>query len=265
LVGVAPGTSAPRGRRSKGWLALLLVPALAVALLLRSRAPAAREPSPVGSALSSAGSEHAVPAPENAAPELPLPSNAQATPIASGARAAGAKLRRQKTELLTRSVGKDELPPQVDAPAQPVERNVALEIAPAAERSFAPASPSVPAPTNTPSPPKYDLSLARVAIGPAKNVIGATASSVTRAVSEAAPGITACYKTALPQLGATFEGADVLHVDTDGAGVITDAHLNGPVRGSAAACIAGAVRGHRVANVDTGNASADVPLSFRDH
>jgi hypothetical protein len=127
-----------------------------------------------------------------------------------------------------------------------------------------------PPPTPSPAPiapsaPAFDLSLARVSIGTARNAVGATALSVTRAVSEAASRITACYKSALPQLGGSQEGADVLHVDTDGAGVITDARLSGPVRGSVASCVAAAVQGHRVANVDTGNASADVPLSFRAH
>jgi len=57
----------------------------------------------------------------------------------------------------------------------------------------------------------------------------------------------------------------VLHIETDGSGVITEARLSGAVRGSVASCVAAAVQGHRVANVDTGNASGDVPLSFRAH
>jgi hypothetical protein len=41
--------------------------------------------------------------------------------------------------------------------------------------------------------------------------------------------------------------------------------LVGPIRGGVGSCVAAAVQGHRVANVDTGNASADVPLLFRAH
>lgn len=124
-----------------------------------------------------------------------------------------------------------------------------------------------PAKAATPAPaaPTADPALASVSIGGARNAIGATAVSVSRAVAAAMPRITACYKSALPSLGNVFEGTDSLHIETDGAGVITDARLSGPVRGSLAACIAGAVQGRRVANVDTGSASADVPLSFRDH
>jgi hypothetical protein len=104
---------------------------------------------------------------------------------------------------------------------------------------------------------------ARVVIGLAKNAVGTTPASVTRAVAEASSRITACYKAALPQLNGALEGADVLHIDTDGTGVITEARLSGAVRGSVASCVIAAVEGHRVANVDTGSASGDVPLSFK--
>ena len=49
----------------------------------------------------------------------------------------------------------------------------------------------------------------------------------------------------------------------DGEGVITDARWSGPFEGNVGRCIAAAVRGRRVANVDTGSARADVPLTFR--
>jgi hypothetical protein len=100
-------------------------------------------------------------------------------------------------------------------------------------------------------------------MGPAINVAGATAFSVTRAVSEASSELTACYRAALPRLHGALEGRAMLHVDTDGAGVITDARLGGPLAWSIASCVASAVHGRRVANVDTGSASADVPLVFR--
>jgi hypothetical protein len=73
----------------------------------------------------------------------------------------------------------------------------------------------------------------------------------------------ACYKAALPRLSGTLEGAGTLHVETDGEGVITDARWAGPFDGDVGRCIAAAVRGRRVANVDTGSARADVPLTFR--
>jgi len=262
LAGVAPGTPAPRAQRSKGWFALLIAPALAGALLVRLRAPLGHEPVRPGS--SASGSVNGTPVPSTAGlmPALLATSRASAA-VSARAPAALGKRPGPRNELLTRSAAKEELP-VLEAPP-PAERSLALEPVQAKVAPSAPAVPDTKTAEPAPPPPRYDLALARVAIGSARNVVGATATSVTRAVSEAAPRISACYKTALPQLGAAFEGSDVLHVDTDGAGVITVAHLSGPVRGGAAACIAGAVLGHRIANVDTGSASADVPLSFRAH
>ncbi len=57
----------------------------------------------------------------------------------------------------------------------------------------------------------------------------------------------------------------MLHVETDGAGIITDARLAAPLDALVARCVASAIQGRRVANVDTGNASADVPLVFKAH
>ena len=119
--------------------------------------------------------------------------------------------------------------------------------------------------TATPTAPQFKLALAAVAAGSPRNAVGATASSVARTIAGVLPRITACYSAALPTLGAVFEGTDTLHLETDGAGVITDARLDGPLRGGVAVCAAAAVRGHRIANVDTGRASADIPLSFRAH
>jgi hypothetical protein len=55
----------------------------------------------------------------------------------------------------------------------------------------------------------------------------------------------------------------MLHVETNEDGVIMDARLDGPLAGSAGRCIVATVRGRRISNVDTGSASADVPLSFK--
>jgi hypothetical protein len=158
-------------------------------------------------------------------------------------------------------------PEQVDLDPPPSPAAAAPAIAPSPAVDVptpVPAPAPAPAPV-APSVPTSDPARASVAIGSAQNAIGATAISVTRAIAPAAARLTACYKSALPGLGSSFEGTDTLHIETDGAGMITGARLSGPVRGTIAACIAGAVQGRRVANVDTGMASADVSLSFRDH
>jgi hypothetical protein len=91
---------------------------------------------------------------------------------------------------------------------------------------------------------------------------------VTRAVSEASAQLTSCYRAALPQLArlaGSIEGRGKLHIETDGSGIITDARLSAPLDAVVARCVASAIQGRRVANVDTGSASADVPVVFKAH
>jgi len=55
-----------------------------------------------------------------------------------------------------------------------------------------------------------------------------------------------------------------LHIETDDDGNITRASVTGAVRGGIGACIEGvATRANRLRGVDTGAASADVPLEFK--
>jgi hypothetical protein len=75
--------------------------------------------------------------------------------------------------------------------------------------------------------------------------------------------MTACYREALPRLSGAVEGSGTLHVETDGEGMIAEAHWTGPMEGDIGRCIAAAVNGRRVANVDTGSARGDVPLTFK--
>jgi serine/threonine protein kinase len=273
LSGVTPGTPAPRAKRSGAWFALLLVPALGALLAFRFRGALSDDHTAVEPALSAAPSAP-LEAASAATPTLqPTDSSSADAPSSDAPRHGfGAKHHHFKGEGAQHSATVEE-PAANDAlvTALPATSTVNSEPPPSSPDTrnlvpVAPTPPPAPSPIPAaPSAPSFDLSRARVSIGTARNAVGATALSVTRAVSEAASRITACYKSALPQLGGSQEGADVLHVDTDGAGVITDAQLSGPVRGSVASCVASAVQGHRVANVDTGNASADVPLSFRAH
>jgi len=54
-----------------------------------------------------------------------------------------------------------------------------------------------------------------------------------------------------------------LHIETNEDGVINDARLSGRVSPATAQCIVQAVKGRKIGNVDTGSASADVPLAFK--
>jgi hypothetical protein len=122
---------------------------------------------------------------------------------------------------------------------------------------------SVPQPAVAPELPAVELSSARVVAQSAFRVSGATATSINRAIAGAGPQLADCYRAALPRMSGPLGGDALLHVETDGAGTITDVHMTGQLAQSLERCVAQALRGRRVANVDTGSASADVPLVFR--
>jgi eukaryotic-like serine/threonine-protein kinase len=209
LVGVTPGTPVPRAKRSKAWLALLLLPALVGAWFVRTRFSPLNE-------REGAGVTPTVPL---STPRLGAITLVEPEPAGSGAAIgptvgvprhdSGAKRHHGKSEISARVAG---------AQAQSAGDNDAIEAAPTAPLTVtlepssstksraladlpavAPVAPAPTPPPVAPPGPSYDLTLARVSIGSARNVVGATAASVTRAVAEAAVRITACYKSALPQ------------------------------------------------------------------
>jgi serine/threonine protein kinase len=114
-----------------------------------------------------------------------------------------------------------------------------------------------------PPEPASDPKTARVVVGAAKDTLGTTPANVGRAIAPVSRKFTDCYRDAL--LGATgrAEGAGVLHVETDEAGVIVRARFDGPLASTAGRCIAASVRGRSIPNVDTGVASASIPLALR--
>ena len=275
-----PELPQPRRRRPRAWLlAFALVPIVgAVALGIRLRG----QTSP-----SSSGTEPASVAPPSATATegTPVMATAMATTreAAPQQQAAVASVptpppagpwpgRPAPHETRVREVE----PPLPPIPAAPAPSSQAasdpLPVAPpppplplpVPSASAAPAPAPLPSPpVQTPAPrPAFDLSHAHVAIGDATNAIGATGSSVTRTVHEAAAQIDGCYREELPRLTGAIEGRGRLHVETDGAGSITDARITGPVDAGMRACVASALHGRRIPNVDTGSASADIPLEF---
>jgi hypothetical protein len=148
-----------------------------------------------------------------------------------------------------------------EPPAAPPQAPAAAPSPPAP--SEPPAAVATPPPVAAPAPPRLDVTQAKVLVQPAVRVSGATAGSVNRAVASAAVPLTACYRAALPQLSAPLDGEATLHIETDGAGTITDARFAGPLGSAVQACAASALIGRRIANVDTGSASADIPLVFK--
>jgi len=288
LQGVTPVARAP-SLRTRSFLATAAIatatPIAIAALVIGSRRLEASHAAPAGASTpTQAEAKSAI------VGELPTPTRGVATVAStsgSGANMAlasasgplflaaepaalhDAKAKRPKTMAVTRGPAApqpaaeettDTPPSEALAPiaaAAPVERPPVLSTA------TTPPSVEVAAVAEEPTKPAYDLVAAHVEITLARNAIGATSSSITRTVSEAQAQMTACYRSALPRLSGALEGSGTLHVETDGEGVIADARWTGPIEGDVGRCIAAAVNGRRVANVDTGSARADVPLTFK--
>jgi hypothetical protein len=101
-----------------------------------------------------------------------------------------------------------------------------------------------------------------VEIGTATHLIGTTGANVGKALTNTSSKMDACYRAAVTQSGAP-EGPATLHIQTNEDGVVTEARLEARLGAPLANCVGSAVRGRKIANVDTGSASADVPLVFK--
>jgi hypothetical protein len=123
-----------------------------------------------------------------------------------------------------------------------------------------PAAGSSPAGPAAVEPRAPDPAAAHVEVGPASGTVGATSVSVNKALTGVGGKLDACYRSAVAQ---ATEGPATLHVETNDDGVIVEARLDPRIGPSLRGCIAAAVRGRKIANVDTGRASADIPLVFK--
>jgi serine/threonine-protein kinase len=207
-------------------------------------------------------------------PPLVIPANSVvATPpptgdVATHPLAPTAKASARPTPTTTATT-KAKDPKAKDPPAHVADNPPAPEPPPPAPpppvaNAVAPDPPPATVATPPPAEPPFDPSAARVEIGQPTNTSGGlSATVVARTVRGASGQITACYRSALERAGRGIEGAGMLHIETDGAGVITDARVGGPLGASTGRCIAGALGGRTLSGVDTGTASADVPLVFK--
>jgi serine/threonine-protein kinase len=123
-----------------------------------------------------------------------------------------------------------------------------------------PVTPETPPPTPAPAAPAFDPSTARVAISGVSTTNGLTGSSVRAALGRA--NFTACYRSSLRAAGAPAGGSGSLHLSIDDTGRVISATASIAFLPGARSCIEGAARSLRVSNVDTGDATADVTLSF---
>jgi serine/threonine protein kinase len=131
--------------------------------------------------------------------------------------------------------------------------------------SSPPLAPPPPPPAVTASGPAFDLGAARVEARQPLNVTGdASAAKVASAVGRVSGKLNACYRGALPRLQQPLEGTALLHIETDETGLVTTATLKGPPFVSdIVSCIVASVKTCTIEGVNTGNASADIPLVFR--
>jgi serine/threonine-protein kinase len=92
---------------------------------------------------------------------------------------------------------------------------------------------------------------------------GATPGAVQRALSRAAASWTRCYQSGLERRNERVEGGGTMHLTTDESGNVIGATVSGfDAMPAVKACVASAAR-VRIEGVDTGDAWADVELSFR--
>jgi hypothetical protein len=239
--------------------------------------PRLRKSAPTGPAqgLISPMPTAALPVPTTAA--IPVPPDNQTPPRDSDRRAAPVSA----AAASLRKAGKGKGAPADPPPENAVSGTPAADPATAAPPAAPPPAPVVeppvvappppveppaaPPPTPPPAapPPPLNPALARVEIGAATATTGTTASNVNKTLAPLAPRLTACYRAALAHQSQANDEGGVLHVETNEDGIIMDARLDGPLAAGAGRCIVASVRGRRISNVDTGSASADVPLSFK--
>jgi len=128
-----------------------------------------------------------------------------------------------------------------------------------------PTATAAPAPTPTvTAAPKVsiDPTSGSVAIAGVSTSNGLNTASVRNTVSHAVGAFTKCYRDALAAKNVPASGTGYLTLHISESGTITGASLSAGFIQGAKACIEGAARGLRVKDVDTGEASANVTLSF---
>jgi hypothetical protein len=110
-------------------------------------------------------------------------------------------------------------------------------------------------------PAKLDIDRARVAITGVATTSAIVGSNI-RAAMNRIP-ILRCYREALRDRGTVAEGTATLHLNIDSAGYVTAATLqDAKFLPGVKTCVERAARAAKIKDVDTGEATADVTLSF---
>jgi len=245
---------ASRPTRRKAWLGVLLVAGSAAAgvYFARTQRAPGNVASPVPQLTEPVRNETSTMVATSAAPPTP----ASATQVASVAHVALAKPPPTK--------------PKAAAVALPVPVEAATDLPSAPSASEAPIATSPPVASVAPPPPlvtaapapkpAFDPNTASVSIASVTNTNGLNGSSVRNALSHVP--FERCYREALVAKGAPASGSATLTLSISESGYVTSATLSAPFLSSVRACIESAARTVTIKNVDTGEASSTITLSF---
>jgi serine/threonine-protein kinase len=111
------------------------------------------------------------------------------------------------------------------------------------------------------APAPLDLGHASVSIASITSTSAIPSSNIRAALSRSP--LVRCYREALHAAGAAATGTAVLHLKIDIAGYVTSTELEGAqFLPGVKSCVERSTRGVRVKDVDTGEATADVTLTF---
>jgi serine/threonine-protein kinase len=155
-----------------------------------------------------------------------------------------------------------EQPPAPVASPPPLPQPAPVPVVETASPAPSPAPPpAVAAPPPPTAAPVVDIEAARVVISGISTSNALSVGSVRSALNHAP--FTRCYKDALRAGGAGAGGTVRLRLAIDDTGHVTSASAAGiGFLPSAKACVEAAARSVRISNVDTGDAMADVTLTF---
>jgi serine/threonine-protein kinase len=172
----------------------------------------------------------------------------------------------KRSEPAAPSTGAISAPSEPESPPAPVAE-AAAPVPAAVETMVAPAPSPTPRaqapvePTPAPSPAPVDPSRASVSLGNITTSSGISGLKVKTAIAHAP--FTACYRTALGKRGSGSAHQASLKIDIDLSGSVVGASLSedGNLPGLRA-CVESAARGVKIRDVDTGDGSATIQLTF---
>ncbi len=154
----------------------------------------------------------------------------------------------------------EEEPPQTPPPPAPVA------VVPAPTVAAPPPAPVLATPpmAAAPTAPPFNPELGHVHIERLTTTNGLSAARLRTALTRAHGAWATCYRTALKTRGSSAGGDATLHLGIDDTGRVTASTLNGAsFLPGLDACVEASVRNLQIPGVDTGEATADVTLTFK--